>query len=246
MVQGSIAMPLKLLHASSFGPSDKDSAMLGAGMLQSDGITHSIQQRVEKEAPPAKTFVQAAGREADCWNDLRGMIELVCGTHRPGNNTIKVVRVYAELLAERGVPHRILELAALPSDAFGPRSERHPDIQAWQEERLRPATAMVLVSPEYNGSIPGVLKALIDALDPGLWKGKPILLAGVATGRAGNLRGMDHLSDIMMHLGAWVHPDKLPISSLSGLWEGEGLEPKTRERMGQQIDAFRRDFLAHG
>ncbi len=175
------------------------------------------------------------------------MIEVLCGTHRPGNNTLKVVHVYAELLGELGLDHAILDLADLPADAFGPRAERHPAIQAWQEQRVGPASGVVVVSPEYNGSMPGVLKALLDAMDPAVWKRKPVLLSGIATGRAGNLRGMDHLSNVFLHMGAWVHPDKLPISRLGTLWEGQGerpgLEAATRSRMAQQVAAFQADFL---
>lgn len=177
-------------------------------------------------------------------NDLRSMIEILTGTHRPGNNTIKVAREYGRLLDRMEKPYGLLDLADLPADAFGPRSDRHPAIAQWQEARLKPASGILVVSPEYNGSMPGVLKALIDAVDPGIWKRKPVLLTGIATGRAGNLRGLDHLSNVFLHLGAWVHPDKLPISRLGSLWEGEGLEASTRERMGQQIEAFQGDFLA--
>ena len=45
---------------------------------------------------------------------------------------------------------------------------------------------------------------------------------GVSSGRAGNLRGMDHLTGILNYLGIHVHPNKLPISSVLGLLNEQG------------------------
>jgi chromate reductase len=49
-----------------------------------------------------------------------------------------------------------------------------------------------------------------------------VALLGVASGRAGNLRGMDHLTGILNYLGAIVMPDKLPISRIGELLDAEG------------------------
>jgi chromate reductase len=42
---------------------------------------------------------------------------------------------------------------------------------------------------------------------------------GVSTGRAGNLRGMDHLTGILHYLGFHVMPNKLPVSSVLTLMD---------------------------
>jgi len=47
--------------------------------------------------------------------------------------------------------------------------------------------------------------------------GKKIALAGVATGRGGNLRGLDHLTGIFHYLNVHVMPFKLPISVVAVL-----------------------------
>ena len=46
-------------------------------------------------------------------------------------------------------------------------------------------------------------------------------MLGVAAGRAGNLRGMDHLTGVMNYLGSIVMPDKLPISSINSLIDSD-------------------------
>ena len=97
-----------------------------------------------------------------------------------------------------------------------------PSVLELEKKWLLPAEKYIFISPEYNGSIPGVLKCLIDVSDvKKVWKGKKALLTGVSTGRAGNLRGMDHLTGIMHYVGTVVHPNKLPISIVDTLFNEE-------------------------
>ena len=80
--------------------------------------------------------------------------------------------------------------------------DRNATVVELEKKWLLPAEKYIFISPEYNGSIPGVLKCLIDVSDvKKVWKGKKALLTGVSKGRAGNLRGMDHLTGIMHYVG---------------------------------------------
>ncbi|HET8817898.1 MAG TPA: NAD(P)H-dependent oxidoreductase [Pseudidiomarina sp.] len=74
---------------------------------------------------------------------------------------------------------------------------------------IRDCSKVVIVTPEYNGSVPPLLKNAIDwtsRVDQQPWKGKTVLLAGASPGRIGAMRAMDHLRAIMMNLQAWVAP----------------------------------------
>jgi NAD(P)H-dependent FMN reductase len=79
------------------------------------------------------------------------------------------------------------------------------------------ADKLIIISPEYNGSFPGILKLFIDTMPHKALDGKKIALTGVATGRGGNLRGLDHLTGILHYLNAHVMPFKLPISGVAAL-----------------------------
>jgi NAD(P)H-dependent FMN reductase len=105
---------------------------------------------------------------------------------------------------------------------------------------LNGADRFIIVSPEYNGSIPGILKLMIDSCDPDLFKGKKVALVGVATGRAGNLRGMDHLTDILHYLQAEVYSLKQPVSQVKGLVnsEKELVDEATLSVLSKQLDGF--------
>jgi NAD(P)H-dependent FMN reductase len=145
---------------------------------------------------------------------------IISGTNRNGSNTLKVARQYREILESRGVEAELVNL---------------------EKRVLIPTDKFIFVLPEYNGSFPGSLKTMIDLSDiRKVWWGKKAMLTGVSTGRAGNLRGMDHLTGALNYLKVAVHPNKLPISSVDRLLNGKGVitDEPTITAMEQQIDEF--------
>jgi len=72
------------------------------------------------------------------------------------------------------------------------------------KNRVREADAILFVTPEYNYSIPGVLKNAIDwASRPygdGAWDGKPVAIMGASAGRLGTARAQYHLRQMMVFL----------------------------------------------
>jgi NAD(P)H-dependent FMN reductase len=106
---------------------------------------------------------------------------------------------------------------------------------------LIPSPKFIFISPEYNGSIPGVLKCLFDISDiQKVWWGKKALLTGVSSGRAGNLRGMEHLTGILHYMKVAVHHNKLPISVIHSLINstGEIADSRTLDSIQLQLDEF--------
>jgi len=172
----------------------------------------------------------------------RAMITLICGTNRPNNNTSAVVRVYESLLKKSGQAVELIYLEQLPHD-FAYRNavlgDSAPELEAIIERCIRPAEKLVILSPEYNGGFPGVLKAFIDAIYPKDLRGKKAALVGVASGRAGNLRGLDHLTNILNYLNLVVLPFKVPISGIEALMQnGELVDDQTIETLSKQVDQF--------
>ena len=95
--------------------------------------------------------------------------------------------------------------------------------------------------PEYNGSYPGILKLMIDNTDISkVWWHKKVLLTGVSTGRAGNLRGMDHLTGSLLYLKMLVHPNRLPISVVDKLMgpDNHFSNAATINAIQMQLDEF--------
>ncbi len=163
------------------------------------------------------------------------MYTIISGTNRPGSNTVKIAEQYQEMLAEKGITVSVVTLenleVSLPNPAFN----------RLEQEVLIPTQKFIFIAPEYNGSIPGVLKSLIDISDiEKVWWGKKALLVGVSSGRAGNLRGMEHLTGILHYVKMIVHPNKLPISSIHKLTDAGGkiTDPGTLEAINLQLEEF--------
>lgn len=178
------------------------------------------------------------------------MITVIAATNRPESNTMVVARRYEHLLNElqQQLPVHLLSLADLSSEWFHSfmysKDGIHSELKTLQDELLFPTSHFVFVMPEYNGGYPGVLKLFVDALSVrqrnDVFKGKRALLVGVATGRAGNLRGMEDFTAILNYLGTTVFPTKLPISSFDKLLndERELIDPATLSVTEQHAKDF--------
>ena len=143
------------------------------------------------------------------------MITIISGTNRD-NNTKKVAVEYQQFLNERNIESVMVALDEINVTA------RDESFMKMEEELLIPASKFIIIMPEYNGSFPGILKLMIDNTDiTKVWWHKKVLLTGVSTGRAGNLRGMDHLTGVLLYLKAIVHPNRLPISVVDKILDKE-------------------------
>ncbi len=163
------------------------------------------------------------------------MYTIISGTNRVGSNTLKVAKEYKRQLQQKGVDAQLL---SLEGDDLLTNAQRLQDIE---NKFVVPAQNLLFIAPEYNGSFPGVLKLLFDnGKSHKIWWNKKALITGVSTGRAGNLRGMDHLSGILNYLRITVHPSQLPISSVDKLLDGDGYftDKNTVNAIAQQLDAF--------
>ncbi|MDQ4099752.1 MAG: NAD(P)H-dependent oxidoreductase [Chloroflexota bacterium] len=117
----------------------------------------------------------------------------------------------AMLLQPEGM--RIYEVPIDRLPFYDEDAERQGDPPAVREFKgpLQRADALLFLTPEYNYSIPGVLKNAIDwASRPSgrsVVRGKPAAIMGAAVGRSGTMRAQLHLRQICVHLGVVVIPE---------------------------------------
>lgn len=175
------------------------------------------------------------------------MITVISATNRKNSEALDFAKFYAQALRTRTEEEvKLLALEDVPHDWFHPdmyaKEMQTPSLGRLQDEYIIPAGKLVFVIPEYNGSFPGVLKLFLDGCSVRAYsetfKGKKAALLGVATGRAGNLRGMDHLTGILHFLGMIVLPNKLPVSLIHKLTDEEGsiTDQYTREVIEKQAE----------
>ena len=160
---------------------------------------------------------------------------IIAGTNRSGSKTLRVANQYQQLLAGLGIQAPVVSLESLDV------THRNPRYEAVEKDVLMPAQKVIFIAPEYNGSIPGVLKTMLDISDyKKVWWGKKALLVGISTGRSGNVRGMDHLTSILNFMKVVVHPNKLPISIVDKLMRTDDTidDPQTLSIIQQQLKEF--------
>jgi len=173
------------------------------------------------------------------------MITVISGTHRKDNLTIKFAEYYTHSIKQKGEEVQLLDLRTLPSgffqdnSIFGAASE---EVDKLLKTYFVSADKYLFLLPEYNGSFPGIVKMLIDSVEPAVFKGKKAALTGISSGRAGNLRGLDHFTGILHYLDVDVLPYKLPISRIFTLMdEVQNItDPETFRVMELQIEKFLR------
>lgn len=169
-------------------------------------------------------------------------ITIISATNRQDSNTEKVANYYLNVLKSKGVDAQILSLRNLPesflhSDLFGQRSH---EFQQLIDIYIDKQTKFIFIAPEYNGSFAGILKVFLDAIHPKYWADNKALLTGISTGRAGNLRGMEHLTNILNYLKVNVYHNKLPISRVDTLMDGNGTiaDEETKKVIDMQVEGF--------
>ena len=172
------------------------------------------------------------------------LITLLAGTNRPNSRARRLANYYKTLLTDMGAPSQILDLAELPADfiasALYANAGQHPGFNQLAT-MLDASDKLVIITPEYNGSFPGVLKAFIDGLPyPGGIRGKKAALIGLSSGGQGGLLAMTHLTDILMYLGTTVLPQRvrLPYIDQDLTVEGELRHELSRQLLQEQAAAL--------
>ena len=170
------------------------------------------------------------------------MLVQIIGTNRPGSNTRKVARQVEEIYAALGARLQVLDLAQLPTEIFSPASyaEKPKSFQPFSEAILN-SSGLVVITPEYNGSLPGVLKYFIDMLKfPESFEQRPVCFIGLGAGMWGALRPVEQLQMIFGYRNAFVYPERVFLPKINDLLNGEGrfTNPEITERLKTQAAGF--------
>ena len=170
------------------------------------------------------------------------MITMIVGTNRPGANSRKVAHHIEEIYAKLGVPLRVLDLANLPAEIFNPTSygEKPKSFESFNSAVLE-SSGLIVVSPEYNGGMPGVLKYFIDMLKfPESFEARPVCFVGVAAGIWGALRPIEQLQMIFGYRNAYLFPERVFLSRINDLLDDSGRlkEADSLKRLQQQAEGF--------
>ena len=132
------------------------------------------------------------------------------------------------------------DIKGLPG--FSQDDETNPPAQVVElKQRIRDADAILLVTPEYNYSVPGVLKNAIDwASRPygdSAWTRKPVAIMGASVGTQGTSRAQYHLRQMFVFLNMYaVNQPEVMISQAHKHFDAEGnLTDETAKKLIRQL-----------
>jgi chromate reductase len=146
----------------------------------------------------------------------------------------------AQGLVPAGAALEALDLPDLPG--FNQDAEKSPPAAVTEmKARIRAADALLIVTPEYNYSVPGVLKNAIDwASRPygdSAWKGKPAAIMGASPGALGTARAQYHLRQSFVFLDMPVvnQPEVMISAAASKFDQAGNLTDDTAKRLIGQL-----------
>jgi chromate reductase len=171
------------------------------------------------------------------------MIVIISGTNRPGSNTRKVTAHVEAHYKSLGVKTHLLDLAELPPEIFSPASyaEKPAAFKKKFTDIILVADGLVVVTPEYNGSVPGILKYFIDMLPfPESFEQRPVCFVGLAAGQWGALRPVEQLQAIFGYRNAYVYPERVFMPGIGQLLDAAGqfTNPEIEKRLKAQAEGY--------
>jgi chromate reductase len=149
----------------------------------------------------------------------------IAGSLRRESYNRAALRAATELVPE-GATIDTFDLDGIPG--FNQDDEQNPPAKVVElKRRIREADAILIVTPEYNYSVPGVLKNAIDwASRPygdSAWDGKPAAIMGASIGAIGTARAQYHLRQMMVFLNMYpINQPEVMIGNAAARFDGQG------------------------
>lgn len=149
-------------------------------------------------------------------------IVAICGSLRPGSSNHNLLRAAAESSPD-DVAFSWVDWKDIP--IFDDMSQANADVMRIAEQ-INQADAVLIASPEYNWSIPGGLKNLLDWLSRvgfNPFEAKPTLIMGTSPGKLGTARMQPHLRQVMGHFKSQlIDEPEVAIGNSKEVFDGNG------------------------
>ena len=148
----------------------------------------------------------------------------------------------SEFYDELEIDNKVLDLSDLPPETFSPDAyvEKPSKVVDFTQKILN-SSGLVIVTPEYNGSMSGALKLFIDLLPyPESFEGRPVCYVGIASGQFGALRPVEHLQQVFGYRNAYNFPNRIFVSKVHEFLDNEKglLDDDLSARLRNQASSF--------
>src|SRR3954468_16674514 len=168
----------------------------------------------------------------------------ISGSLRRDSYNSGLLRAAAELLPS-GVELEVFDgLKAIPPYDADDDVEPAPAAVAALRDAIADADAVLVATPEYNASIPGVLKNALDwasrphATNP--LRGKPAAVVGASTGMFGAVWAQAETRKVLSTIGARVLEHELPVAEADERFDADGAlrDPEVEEQLAEIVAAL--------
>jgi len=176
---------------------------------------------------------------------------VIAGSARKDSLNRKLALATSEILSSMGHIATARSLADYEMPLYNGDWEAEnglPEQAKTLKSDMTEADGIIVVSPEYNGSIPGPLKNAIDWLsrpDKGFdgthpFANRSYALFSASPGYFGGIRMQTHLRDVLCQLGANIYGKSLAVPSAGNLFDEAGslVDEKTRGRVESILNGF--------
>ncbi len=172
-------------------------------------------------------------------------ISIISSSVRNGRNSHRVALYLKDYLAKNNLAEvEIVDLKKYPFPIFTQRlsQQKDPTEQVIQfAEKIKLSDGVIIVTPEYNGSIPASLKNVIDLLYDE-WHRKPIGIATVSIGVFGGSQALVTLQFVLWKMRAWTVPAVFQVGNVTKNFDESGLAIGGEES-NKQADVFIKELL---
>lgn len=170
----------------------------------------------------------------------------ISGSTRSGSFNASLLRALAAA-APQDVEVRIESIAAIPlynGDEEAARGVPEPVVKL--KEAIAAADGLLLVTPEYNNSVPGVAKNAIDWCSrppgdvPRVFRDKPVGIAGASPGGFGTVLSQNAWLPVFRTLGANLYAGKLLVSRAGSVFDANGaiVDKAVHDSVGRFMEGF--------
>lgn len=170
----------------------------------------------------------------------------LAGSTRRDSLNKKLLAIAATAVEKSGAEVKRVDLRDFPMPLYDGDLEAEsgvPEAARALKEKMKASDGLLIASPEYNSSIPAVLKNTIDWVsrpqpdEPRLaaFDGKVAALMSASPSPLGGLRGLFALRSVMQNIGVTVVPDLVTVKAAGDAFDGAGqlIDAGLAERVGR-------------
>lgn len=199
-----------------------------------------IDRQASKNSEPRATLCRMAQQK---------LIVGISGTNRPDNYTFRALDVTLDEIRKADRDARIEIVDGRQLKLEFPGSPLTADARKLQG-LLRDAAGVVLATPEYHGTFSAFTKLIIENLGhPSALRDKPVALLGIAAGRIGAIKSVEHLRSVLAHIGALVIPGSISVAGIQTAFDrntGAITDANTEEALrglARALVTFMKDYV---